>query len=74
MPMCGIPILFILSAPIDIPYCKGSGAIEVEIDVNGVGPAVYPNFAGAYLRVAVVAVSGTKVLTLAHGGKFVDMP
>ena len=65
--------IYLESAPIDIPY-KGSGAIEVEIDVNGVGPAVYPNFAGAYLRVAVVAVSGTKVLTLAHGGKFVDMP
>lgn len=65
--------IYLESDPIDIPY-TGSGAINIEVDVNGIGPAVYPNFSGAYMRLAVVAVKGSTVLTLAHGGTFIPMP
>lgn len=65
--------VYLQSQAIDIPY-QGSGAILVEIDINGVGPKVYPNATECSLTVAIVAIKGSEVLTLDHGGKFVPMP
>lgn len=65
--------VYLQSQAIDIPY-EGSGSIKVEIDINGVGPKVYPNTSECALTVAIVAIKGSEVLTLDHGGKFVSMP
>ncbi|MEA5046519.1 MAG: BACON domain-containing protein [Petrimonas sp.] len=66
---------YLESEEITIPY-NGNGAIEVEVDVNATGPLTYPgsSFAPATLRISVVAVSGTEILTLDHSGKFIPMP
>lgn len=66
--------IYLESDPIDIPY-SGLGSIDVELDINGIGPKVYPNVTWkSVLRIAIIAVSDSETLTLDHGGKFIPMP
>jgi len=65
---------YIESSNIDIPY-TGYGVININVDVNATGPAIaHPSRPSAFMRIAVVAVKGTTVKTLDHGGAFINMP
>lgn len=65
---------YIESANIDIPY-TGYGVININVDVNATGPAIaHPSRPSAFMRIAVVAIKGTTVKTLDHGGAFINMP
>jgi len=65
--------IYIESDGISIPH-EGGGGLNVNLIVNAIGPATYPVFASAFLRVAVVAVSASKTLTLGYNGNFIEMP
>jgi hypothetical protein len=62
--------IYLESAPISVPY-SGSGAVNIEFDINGIGPMVMTQ---AVMRIAIVAQRGGELLTLHHGGSFAPMP
>ena len=62
--------IYLESAPIAVPY-SGSGAVNIEFDINGIGPMVTTQ---AVMRIAIVAQKEGELLTLHHGGAFAPMP